>query len=139
MVARSFPGRPMATLKYVGGKARVISVPRDISFQELRTKLTYLFDGELLLKYRLLLEDLEALVLVTSDEDLRRMLDDRDHHESAGSLKLRAFLFPANPMAIEKQMATTEHRALELRYIDAINGIISATPPSTISHRTSCT
>ncbi|CAI9786170.1 unnamed protein product [Fraxinus pennsylvanica] len=117
-------------LMYVGGETRVISVPRDIGFQEVMTKLTYLIDGEMLLKYQLLQEDLDALVSVKSDEDLGHMVEEHDRYESAGSSRLRAFLFPANLSAIENKMASTEHRELELRYIDAINGIIRATPSS---------
>ncbi|XP_022876558.1 uncharacterized protein LOC111394799 [Olea europaea var. sylvestris] len=117
-------------LKYVGGKILVISVPHDIGFQEIMTKLTYQIHGEMLLKYQLLQEDLDALVSVKSDEDLSRMFNEHDRYESSGSPKLRAFLFPANPAAIENQMASTEHDELELRYIDAINGIIRATSRS---------
>ncbi|CAA0833595.1 Octicosapeptide/Phox/Bem1p family protein [Striga hermonthica] len=84
-------------LKYVGGETRVISVPIDISFQELMKKVSYKLDGEMRLKYQLRSEDMDALVSVKSDEDLRHMLDEIDFHERSGLPRLRAFLFPLNP------------------------------------------
>ncbi|CAA3014483.1 Hypothetical predicted protein [Olea europaea subsp. europaea] len=113
MVARSLPGRrwPPEVCWWLN-PSYFCSVPGDISFQEIMTKLTYLIDGGM----------------------LNYMFDDHDRHESAGSLKLRACLFPANLTVIENHMAFAEHRALELRYIDAINGIIRVTPWSTKPH-----
>ncbi|KAK6121352.1 hypothetical protein DH2020_044924 [Rehmannia glutinosa] len=123
-------------LKYVGGETRVISVPRDIPFQELMKKLTYLIDGEMILKYQVVSEDLDALVSVKSDEDLRHMFDEIDRYENAGAPKLRAFLFPTNPVVMENQIGPVDPRALEQRYIDAINGIIRSTPNLIKQHPT---
>ncbi|KAL7082338.1 hypothetical protein ACP275_14G092900 [Erythranthe tilingii] len=111
-------------LKYVGGETRVISVPRDIPFQELMKKLTYMIEGETTLKYQVITEDLDALVSVKSDEDLRHMCDEIERYELAGAPRLRAFLFPVGPIVMETQNITVDHYALEQRYIDAINGII---------------
>ncbi|KAI3445576.1 hypothetical protein Pfo_002241 [Paulownia fortunei] len=115
-------------LKYVGGETRVISVPRD--------KLTYPIDGEMILKYQVVSEDLDALVSVKSDEDLRHMFDEIDLYESAGSPRLRAFLFPVNDVVMENQMGSVEPHALEQRYIDSINGIIRSAPFSMKQHPT---
>ncbi|PIN24262.1 hypothetical protein CDL12_03011 [Handroanthus impetiginosus] len=123
-------------LKYVGGETRVISVPRDIPFQELMKKLTYLIDGEMILKYQVVFEDLDALVTVKSDEDLRHMFDEIDRCESLGCPRLRAFLFPVNPVVIENQIGSVDHHALEQRYIDSINGIIRSSPFPTKQHPT---
>ncbi|XP_011092299.1 uncharacterized protein LOC105172525 isoform X1 [Sesamum indicum] len=125
-----------AHLKYVGGETRVISVPRDIPFQELMKKLTYLIDGEMILKYQVASEDLDALVSVKSDEDLRHMFDEIDRYENAGALRLRAFLFPVNPVVIESQIGSVDPHALEQRYIDAINGIIRMGPYTSKQHPT---
>ncbi|KAL2513883.1 uncharacterized protein Fot_27854 [Forsythia ovata] len=111
-------------LKYVGGETRVVSVPRDIAFQELMKKITYLIDGEMILKYQLVPEELDALVSVKSDEDLRHMFNECDRHGSAKFPRLRAFLFPVAPVVMENQIGTMEPHALEQRYIDAVNGII---------------
>lgn len=92
---------------------------------ELMKKLTYLLEGELILKYQLIPEELDALVSVKSDEDLRHMLEEYDRHANGGTPRLRVFLFPANPTVIENQ--NMEPQAIEQRYIDAINGIIRNT------------
>ncbi|KAL3635221.1 hypothetical protein CASFOL_019768 [Castilleja foliolosa] len=89
-------------LKYVGGETRVMSVPRDITFQELMKKLTHKIEGEMALKYQVMSEDLDALVSVKSDEDLRHMLDEIDRYENTGSPRLRAFLFPDKPSSNEQ-------------------------------------
>nr|GMD82988.1 uncharacterized protein LOC109165864 [Ipomoea batatas] len=109
-------------LKYVGGETRVISIPRDIKFQELMKKLTYQMEGEMALKYQLVPEDLDALVSVKSDEDLRYMIDECERVAAGGSPRLRAFLFPAKPILLDSLNHSVE--AIEQRYIDAINGIV---------------
>ncbi|XP_057978545.1 uncharacterized protein LOC131164986 [Malania oleifera] len=116
-------------LKYVGGDTRVVAVSRDITFSELMRKLTSLFDGEMVLKYQIIPEDLDALVSVRSDEDLRHMLDEYDRQESGGTPRLRAFLFPSKSVVIESQTSSVERQALEQRFIDAVNGIVR-TPSS---------
>lgn len=95
---------------------------------ELMKKLTYLIDGETILKYQVVSEDLDALVSVKSDEDLRHMCDEIERYENAGGPRLRAFLFPAKPVVMENQISCVDHHALEQRYIDAINGIIRPAP-----------
>ncbi|KVI11061.1 atrophin-1-like [Cynara cardunculus var. scolymus] len=110
-------------LKYVGGETRVICVPRDISITELMKKLSSMFDGEMILKYQLMPEDLDILVTVRSDEDLRHMIEECDRHELLGAPRLRAFLFSANPIVMENQMGPMDHQSLEQRYINSVNGI----------------
>ncbi|OIT21266.1 PREDICTED: uncharacterized protein LOC109219146 isoform X1 [Nicotiana attenuata] len=127
-------------LKYVGGETRVISVPRDIKFHELMKKLSAPIEGDMVLKYQLVPEDLDALVSVKSDEDLRHMLDEYDRCEIAGVPRLRAFLFPVKPIVLDHHVASSE--PLEQRYIDAVNGIVRISeagifrlhPPPGISH-----
>ncbi|MCD9646070.1 hypothetical protein HAX54_035594 [Datura stramonium] len=126
-------------LKYVGGETRVISVPRNIKLSELMKKLTPQIEGDMVLKYQLVHEDLDALISVKTDEDLRHMLDEYDRCESAGIPRLRAFLFPAKPVVVDHHAMPPE--PLEQRYIDAINGIIRAReaglriqPPLSIGH-----
>ncbi|PIN07567.1 hypothetical protein CDL12_19865 [Handroanthus impetiginosus] len=121
-------------LKYVGGETRVISVPRNIPYQQLMKKLTYQIDGEMILKYQVVSEDLDALVSVKSDEDLCHMFDESNRYENAGIPRLRAFLFPVNPIVMESQTGSVDTHALEQRYIDAINGIVRSTP-NTIKQR----
>ncbi|CAN6678409.1 unnamed protein product [Malus baccata var. baccata] len=114
-------------LKYVGGETRVIALSRGITYAELMEKLSTLSDGEMVLKYQPANEDLDALVSVRSDEDLKHMLDEYDRQESEGSPRPRAFLFPSKLIVIESPTPSLEHQ-LEQRYIDAINGIIRSPP-----------
>ena len=84
----------------------------------------------MVLKYQLVPEDLDALVSVRNDEDLKHMIEEHDRHESGGIPMLRAFLFPSKPVVVENQVqaAASEPYVLEQRYIDAINGIIRTSP-----------
>ncbi|XP_071701384.1 uncharacterized protein [Rutidosis leptorrhynchoides] len=111
-------------LKYVGGETRVICVLRDITFSELMKKLTSMFDGEMILKYQLMPEDLDVLITVKSDEDVRHMIDECDRHEYLGAPRLRAFLFPTNQIITVNHMGPMDPQSLEQRYINYINGIV---------------
>ncbi|KAK1287578.1 hypothetical protein QJS10_CPB19g00188 [Acorus calamus] len=111
-------------LKYVGGETRVLAVPRTISYEELMKKVkSQINGGEAVLKYQLSPEDLEVLVSVTSEEDLRHMLDEHDRFSSSQP-RLRLFLFPSNP----PPPSPHHHHPSEIeqRYIDALNGVVSA-------------
>ncbi|XP_022762748.1 uncharacterized protein LOC111308583 [Durio zibethinus] len=111
-------------LKYVGGETRVVVVPRDISFSELMKKLNAMVEGDVILKYQVIPEELDALVTVRSDEDLKHMVDEYHRLETEGSPKLRAFLFPSSPVVVENQMTPVDHYAIEQRYIEAVNGMV---------------
>ncbi|CAH8334449.1 unnamed protein product [Eruca vesicaria subsp. sativa] len=108
-------------LKYVGGETRVISVSPDITFAELIKKLTEIAENDVVLKYQITPEDLDALVSVKSDEDLKHMMDEYNRHEAP---KLRTFLFPANPLVLENQLGPIEPQTIEQRYIEAVNGVL---------------
>ncbi|XP_051146975.1 uncharacterized protein LOC127262367 [Andrographis paniculata] len=114
-------------LKYVGGETRVVSVPRDITYQEFINKLTSMVNGEMVLKYQVMSEDLDALVSVKSDEDLCHMLEEINRYDSAGGPRLRAFLFPLKPVVMESNSLSTTVEPQQ-RYIDSINGIIHHIP-----------
>ncbi|PWA46443.1 Phox/Bem1p [Artemisia annua] len=117
--------RPVdGNLKYVGGETRVICVLRTITFFELMKKITSMFDGEMILKYQLMPEDLDVLVTVKHDEDVRLMIEECDRHEYLGAPRLRAFLFPANQSVMLNHYGATDHQSLEQRYINSINGIV---------------
>lgn len=79
--------------------------------------------GEMVLKYQLVPEDLDALVSVRTEEDVKHMIEEHDRHHT-GAL-LRAFLFPPSK---QTGLVACEPYLLEQRYIDAINGIIRASP-----------
>lgn len=110
-----------------------------MSGTELMEKLSVLFDGDVVLKYQLIPEDLDALVSVKSDEDLRHMLEEYDRQDGEGTPRLRAFLFPSTPIIIENQNASMDHHTLEQRYIDAVNGIIRTnTVAKNLSNSSAC-
>ncbi|KAJ6704587.1 hypothetical protein OIU85_030403 [Salix viminalis] len=113
-------------LKYVGGETRVIAIPRGITFSELTMKLSAEFEGDMVLKHQVIPEELDILVSVKSDEDLKHMLEEYDRHESAGTPKFRAFLFPSNPAAIEKTTYMDPYAPEQQRYLDSINGMARA-------------
>ncbi|XVF00561.1 hypothetical protein REPUB_Repub04eG0011100 [Reevesia pubescens] len=122
------PRQGDANLKYVGGETRVVAVPRDIKFSELRKKLNTMVEGDMILKYQVIPEELDALVTVKSDEDLKHMVDECYRLESEGTPKLRAFLFPSTLVVLENQMNhPVDTYAIEQRYIEAINGIVRPT------------
>lgn len=118
-------------LKYVGGETRVIAIPRDITFSELMHKLRTVFNSDVILKYQLIPEDLDALISVTCDEDLKNMFDEYnlDNYErliNGRSPRIRAFLFPSTRVTADAHISgnAADPAGLEQRYIEAINGIV---------------
>ncbi|GAB4847867.1 hypothetical protein Ancab_026927 [Ancistrocladus abbreviatus] len=136
-------------LKYVGGETRVVAVPRKITFSGLKKIVSNLFEGDFVIKYHIASEDLDALVSVKSDEDLRHMFEEYDRLESEGNSKLRTFLFPPKPTILDtgqNSFSALPH-SLEQRFVDAVNGVVritrthsrlksvsSSPPESTSSH-----
>ncbi|KAJ6292447.1 hypothetical protein OIU78_024593 [Salix suchowensis] len=84
-------------LRYVGGDTRIVAVHRSTAFSTLITKLSKLSGiGSLSVKYQLPNEDLDALISVTTDEDVENMMDEFDrvfHDQNPRSARLRLFLF----------------------------------------------
>ncbi|KAJ0082576.1 hypothetical protein Patl1_10919 [Pistacia atlantica] len=64
-------------LRYVGGDTRIVAVHRSTTFSALLTKLSKLAGGSnISVKYQLPNEDLDALISVTTDEDVENMMED---------------------------------------------------------------
>uniref|UniRef100_A0A6M2E9A1 PB1 domain-containing protein n=1 Tax=Populus davidiana TaxID=266767 RepID=A0A6M2E9A1_9ROSI len=84
-------------LRYVGGDTRIVAVHRSTTFSTLITKLSKLSGiVNLSVKYQLPNEDLDALITVTTDEDVENMMDEYDrilHNQNPRSARLRLFLF----------------------------------------------
>uniref|UniRef100_A0A2C9U7R8 PB1 domain-containing protein n=1 Tax=Manihot esculenta TaxID=3983 RepID=A0A2C9U7R8_MANES len=84
-------------LRYVGGETRIVAVHRSISYSSLLTKLSKLSGlTNLSVKYQLPNEDLDALISVTTDEDIDNMLEEYDRvllNQNPRSARLRLFLF----------------------------------------------
>ncbi|KAG6551463.1 hypothetical protein Mapa_006886 [Marchantia paleacea] len=111
-------------LRYVGGQTRIIGINRDVNFSELRNKMKESFGQCYTFKYQLPDEDLDALVTVSSDEDLENMMEEYDKLEADGSSRLRVFLFPADQDGTSFDIDSTgDLRNSEQRYVDAVNGI----------------
>nr|KAJ0209956.1 hypothetical protein LSAT_V11C400158980 [Lactuca sativa] len=94
---RILPRYPDGKLRYHGGQTRVLAVARSISFSELMAKLGELCGKTASLKCQLPTEDLDALVTITSDEDLVNLVEEYDRAAclQSSTLKIRAFLcFP---------------------------------------------
>lgn len=84
-------------LRYVGGDTRIVAVHRSTTFSTLITKLSKLSGiVNLSVKYQLPNEDLDALISVTTDEDVENMMDEYDRvlqNQNPRSARLRLFLF----------------------------------------------
>nr|XP_043606254.1 uncharacterized protein LOC122578371 [Erigeron canadensis] len=94
------PRYPDGKLRYYGGETRVLAVDRFISFSELSVKLEELCGTPVaLLRCQLPSEDLDALVSITSDEDLVNLIEEYERtQQQPPDFKVRAFLsLPKNP------------------------------------------
>ncbi|XP_008812850.2 translation initiation factor IF-2 [Phoenix dactylifera] len=125
-------------LRYVGGDTRIVAVPRSITFSALLSKLSKLAGGDphlLAVRYQLPNEDLDALISVSSDEDVENMMDEYDRLSvsspgggaaaSSRTPRLRLFLFsPSDPSSghfgsvIDGPGPARHHW-----FVDALNGL----------------
>ncbi|MCO5581253.1 hypothetical protein L7F22_035131 [Adiantum nelumboides] len=123
-------------LRYVGGESRIAVVNRNITFSELTVKLSRMFGSSVVIKYQLPYEDLDALISVTSDEDLENMMEEYDRLQSVGipnagnrmaaSARLRVFLFPSKlercqTASLSEMMENNNSR--ERWFVDILNGL----------------
>ncbi|XP_042054462.1 uncharacterized protein LOC121799185 [Salvia splendens] len=86
---RILPRHSDGKLRYHGGQTRVLSVDSSISFSELLVKMGEMCGSSVSLRCQLPADDLDALISVTSDEDLTNLIEEYDR---SSSLKIRAFL-----------------------------------------------
>ncbi|CAH8356892.1 unnamed protein product [Eruca vesicaria subsp. sativa] len=97
---RILPRPPDNQLSYVGGDNRMIAVHRNTSFASLLNKLAKLSGkSNISVKYQLPNEDLDALISVSTDEDVENMMDEYDRiaqNQNPRSSRLRLFLFTNN-------------------------------------------
>ncbi|KAL0300950.1 UNVERIFIED_CONTAM: putative serine/threonine-protein kinase DDB [Sesamum radiatum] len=125
----SFGGRILprpsdGKLRYVGGETRIIRISKDITWKELWRKTTALYDETCTIKYQLPGEDLDALVSISSDEDLLNMMEECNILEDGdASKKLRMFLFsPADLDDAHFSLANSNGDS-EMKYVVAVNGM----------------
>lgn len=113
-------------LRYVGGETRMVSIPRHIDYSGFLLKLTEIYGQDITLKYQLPEEDLDALVSVSSDEDLENMMEECDRlHSSEGSSRLRVFVFPSFELNLANPSELGDPKLLEQKYVDAVNSLPS--------------
>ncbi|KAH7662308.1 PB1 domain-containing protein [Dioscorea alata] len=124
-------------LRYVGGDTRIVAIPRHTSWSSFLSKLAKLSgsspdSASLIVKYQLPNEDLDALVSLTSDEDLENMMDEYDRllllSSPSRPPRLRLFLFPPGTNVISSSSSafgsllesSTSKR--DTWFLDALNG-----------------
>ncbi|CAN4090957.1 unnamed protein product [Withania somnifera] len=112
-------------LRYVGGETRIISIRKNLTFNELVKKTTAICNQRHTVKYQLPEEDLDALVSVSSDEDLQHMIE--EHHDlGKSSQRLRLFLVPSadseGPCSFEGM--TLQQSEADYQYVVAVNGML---------------
>ncbi|KAK4760480.1 hypothetical protein SAY87_005373 [Trapa incisa] len=87
------PRYPDGKLRYYGGETRVLSVNRSITFAELMVKMSELCGTAMSLRCQLPTEDLDALVSITSEEDLANIIEEYDRAAPPPTcLKIKAFI-----------------------------------------------
>ncbi|GAB4836758.1 hypothetical protein Ancab_001670 [Ancistrocladus abbreviatus] len=111
-------------LRYVGGETRIMRISRDISLQELQQRTLAILNQAHLIKYQLPGEDLDALVSVSSDEDVQNMMEECSVlGVGEGSKKLRIFLFTSSDMDDAQYSLSSVDVDSEIQYVVAVNGM----------------
>lgn len=109
-------------LRYVGGETRIIRINKDISWQELKQKTCAMLDGPHTIKYQLPGEDLDALVSVSSEEDLQNMMEECNIlGNGEAAKKLRLFLFTSNDLEEAHYSMSGGGVDSEFQYVVAVN------------------
>ncbi|XP_010547054.1 PREDICTED: uncharacterized protein LOC104818945 [Tarenaya hassleriana] len=119
------------TLRYVGGDTHLISIHKDVSWGELVKRTSAICKQAHEVKYQLPGTELDALISVSSDEDLKNMMEEYLGLErTEDSPRLRIFLIPL----VELQNASsflvdsTQLDNPDYQYIIAINGMVDLSP-----------
>lgn len=113
-------------LRYVGGHTRIISVRKDVSFVEFVQKMSDMYGENVVIKYQLPDEDLDALVSVSCPDDLENMMDEYEkliERSSDGSAKLRIFLFSPSELENAGLAHIGDLQDVGHKYVEAVNGI----------------
>ncbi|KAL1119487.1 hypothetical protein V6Z11_D01G106500 [Gossypium hirsutum] len=122
-------------LRYVGGETRIIRIRKDISWQELKQKILAIYDQTEVIKYQLPGEDFDALVSVSSDEDLQNMMEEcNELLDKDASEKLRMFLFSLSDLEDTQFGLGNMDGDSEIQYVVAVNGMDFGTRTSTTLH-----
>ncbi|KAE8685062.1 Serine/threonine protein kinase, putative isoform 2 [Hibiscus syriacus] len=118
-------------LRYVGGETRIIAFQKCLSWDELVRKALDIFNQPHAIKYQLPGEDLDALISVSSDEDLQHMIEEYNGLEKLeGSQKLRIFLIPLgeSESASSLEASALQQSNPDYHYMVAVNGVVDHSP-----------
>lgn len=118
-------------LRYVGGETRIISLSKYPSWEELMKKIAGMCNQPHSIKYQLPGEDLDALISVSSDEDIQNMIDEYyGIDKTEGAQRLRIFLIPLAELEIPGTVDgnITQHSDTNYRYVFAVNGMVETDP-----------
>lgn len=118
-------------LRYVGGETRIISIQKNISWDELVIRTSSICNQPHAIKYQLPDEDLDALISVSSDEDLQNMIEEYhglERHD--GSQRLRIFLIPLGESESTPsfEASTIQQNNPNYQYVAAVNGMADPSP-----------
>ncbi|KAL1537562.1 hypothetical protein AAHA92_30060 [Salvia divinorum] len=120
-------------LRYVGGETRILRINKDISWEELKQKASAMYNEPHSIKYQLPGEDLDALVSVSSDEDLQNMMEECKAFGDGGSQKLRIFLISNNDLNDSQLALESTEGESEIQYVVAVNGMDFSSRRNSIS------
>ncbi|KAF3685518.1 Indole-3-acetate O-methyltransferase 1 [Capsicum annuum] len=91
---RTLPRPNNGKLRYMAGEMRIISIRKNLTFDELVRKTTIICNQPHTIKYQLPEEDLDALVSILFDKDLQHMI--KEHHDlGKSSQRIGFFLVPS--------------------------------------------
>ncbi|KAK8914473.1 hypothetical protein KSP39_PZI024256 [Platanthera zijinensis] len=129
---RFIPRPSDGTLRYAGGDTRIIFISRWTSFPEFYRKMAGVYGGPVAIRYQIPDEELDALISVSSSEDLDNMMCEYDNLavvSGDGSARFRIFLFsPSEIASAASEIYTSGRKDIHDRgktYIEAINGIVT--------------
>ncbi|XP_052170333.1 uncharacterized protein LOC127786741 isoform X2 [Diospyros lotus] len=114
-------------LRYVGGDTRIISIWKNLSWEELVKKTLGICKQPHTIKYQLPDEDLDALISVSCDEDLQNMIEEYQSLENlAGSQRVRIFLVPSSEFenTCTLDAGSIQQSNADYQYVVAVNGIV---------------
>ncbi|WRX10051.1 PB1 domain - like 1 [Theobroma cacao] len=121
-------------LRYVGGETRIISIQKSLSWEELVSKTSEVYNQPHSIKYQFPGEDLDALISMSSDEDLQNMVE--EYHglgKLEGSQRLRIFFIPFGEFESTSSVesGTIQQSNPNYQYVVAVNSIVDPNPKRT--------
>ncbi|KAL0456835.1 UNVERIFIED_CONTAM: Dual specificity protein kinase splA [Sesamum latifolium] len=116
-------------LRYVGGETRIISIRKNLTYFELVKKTTAIWNHPHTIRYQLPGEDLDALISVSSNEDLHHMIEEY-HDLERSSQRLRLFLVSSGDPegSCPMEARTIQQTDADYQYVVAVNSMVDPSP-----------